>query len=254
REGDAGTDGPPGERRRVRSADLQDAHSKSRLRLLTVDDHALGDFDRPVRGEVEFDLPGHFSETEREGSFTDSRVWSRLLSYTLDHDRTAPLDLGTPFDSTHRYEVRLPLAYCFDGFPRDQFVHSKWGWFRLTVTPDPRNPRKIDLLFRTRLEKTRVEPADFAAFRKFHEEVSKHYRAWLTLPRTQETADILPLEVLLAWTPGDSLSAAVLARLYQQNAQPADARRILARARLCNPDDAALWELTIKSAVNVQEE
>src|SRR5262249_60403242 len=82
RQPDAWTDVPPGERRRVMSAELQDAHSKSRLRLLTVDDHALGDFDRPVRGEVEFDLPGHFSETEREGSFTDSRVWSRLLSYT----------------------------------------------------------------------------------------------------------------------------------------------------------------------------
>jgi tetratricopeptide (TPR) repeat protein len=252
---EAWTDVPPGERRRLAAADLQDAHSKSRLRRLAVDEARLRDLDKPVQARLEFDIPGHFAgEADREGHVSDSKVWNRLLSYNLDYDRRAALDLGTPFESVHRYSVKLPPAYRFDGLPRDQQVRSAWGSFRLSVRADPEQPRQIDLEFHTRLDKTRVEPADFAAFRKFQEEVGKHWRVYLTLKPTQELDDALALEARLVLAPGDSANAAVLARLYYQNGKADQARRVLRQARLFRPDDAALWELTVKTAASAEEE
>jgi hypothetical protein len=39
----------------------------------------------------------------------------KLLSYTLDYDRTVPLDLWMPFDLKHRFVIELPPAFHFDG-------------------------------------------------------------------------------------------------------------------------------------------
>jgi tetratricopeptide (TPR) repeat protein len=106
----------------------------------------------------------------------------------------------------------------------------------------------------TRLDNPRVEPGDFEAFRKFHEEVAKDYRAWLTLKPVHELEDAPALEAVLALAPGDAASAAILAKLYLLNNRSADARRVLARARYYQPDDANLWELTVKAADTPAEE
>ena len=58
--------------------------------------------------------------------------------------------------------------------------------------------------FVTRLDKVRVEPADFEKFRKFHDDVNRHYRVWLTLKPTQDLADAPALEALLALAPDDA--------------------------------------------------
>jgi tetratricopeptide (TPR) repeat protein len=251
----AWTEVPAGERRRLMTSELQDAYSKARLRRLLINDKNLSNLDQPVSAVVEFDIPGHFSgESDKEGSFTDSKVWGRLLSYSVDLDRSVPLDLGTPFESIHRYIVQVPPAYRLDSFPKAQLVKSKWGFFRLNVKPDPKNMRRLELEFHTRLEKTRVAPADFAAFAKFHEDVNKSWRAWITMKPTQELADAPALEALVTFAPGDVASATILARLYYQNDQLKDARRVLRWARLFHANDPVLWELTVKSSADFAEE
>jgi tetratricopeptide (TPR) repeat protein len=246
---------PAGERRRLVTSELQDANSKTRLARLTVDESKLKDFDQPVTARLVYEIPGHFSgEPDREGSLTDSKVWGKLLSYNLDHDRKVALDLWSPFESRHRYVLHLPPAYRFDGRPRDQTVSSKWGSFRRTVKADPSDSRTLELEFHTRLDKVRVEPADFDAFRRFHEQVGRHYRVWLTLAPAQDLDEVPSLEALLALAPDDSASAAVLARLYLKKERFTDARRVLERARYYRPGEAVLWELTVQATDSLEEE
>jgi tetratricopeptide (TPR) repeat protein/transglutaminase-like putative cysteine protease len=252
---DAWIEVPPGERRRLVTAELQDANSRTRLRSLTVDDANLPNPDRPVTARLEYDIPGHFSgTTEREGSLTDSRVWGRLLAYSVDPDRKTPLDLGSPFESVHHYLVELPAMYRFDGLPQTQLVLSKWGSFHLAVWPDVANPHRLELKYRTVLDRTRVEPADLAAFRRFQDDVNKSWRVWLTLKPTEDLADAPLLEKMLDSTPADSASALTLARLYQHHGRTADARRVLRQALLSHPANAALWELRVKTAATPAEE
>ncbi len=244
---------PLGERRRQMTAALQDANSRTRLYRLSVNEATLRDLERPVRAEVEFEVPGAFTGSpDKEGSVTDSNVWNRLLAYTLDHDRKVALDLGRPFESVHRYEIELPPAYRLDGAPSDHDVRSKWGSFKVAVKTQ--GPRRLDVTFQMRLEKTRVEPADFDAFRRFHEKVSKSYRAWVNLVPTKDLADAAALEAWLVWAPADRHSAEVLASLYQDNGRAADARRVLRLGRAFHPRDAKLWEMTIKAADSPAEE
>ncbi|MBY0525291.1 MAG: DUF3857 domain-containing protein [Gemmataceae bacterium] len=245
---------PGGERRRLLTAELQDANSQTRLTGLDLDDAKLKDFDEPVTARFVYEIAGHFAGDEREGSITDSPVWGKLLAVNLDYDRQATLDLGSPFESIHTYTIRLPLAFRHDALPRDKHIKSKFGSFRMTVKPSMDDPRQIEVRYRTRLEKVRVEPADFDAYRKFHQEVSKSYRFWLALKPTRDAADIAGLEALMVLTPGDSASAAVLASLHLKAEKPEEARRVLRRAQHYNPNDVALLELAVKAAGSVEEE
>lgn len=246
---------PLGERRRLMTSELQDANSRTRLRQLTIDEKLLADFDQPVTARAVFEIPGHFTGSpDLEGSITDSKVWSKLLAYNLDHDRAVALDLWAPFESRHRYVIHLPPAYRFESLPRSRTIRSPWGSFRLTPKADPEEPRVMELEFHVRLEQPRIEPADFDEFRRFHEEVARHYRVWLTLKPAQELAEARALEALLELTPDDSASAAVLARLYQQRGMAAAARRVLKRAVHYQPNDLALLELRVKTAESLEEE
>ncbi len=251
---DAWLEVPAGERRRLATAELQDANAKTRLVKLTLDEARLRDLDAPVRAEVVFEIPGHFGDPDREGSVTDSKVWGRLLSVALDYDRTVPLDLGAPFESRHRFVFHLPPAFRLDAAPRGRAVRSPWGSFTLTVKSDPADPRALEVESLTRLDKTRVEPADFDAFRKFDDDVSKHYRVWLTLKATEDEADIPALEALCKKAPQDAAAAAALGRLYLRAGKAAQARRFLKAARKRHPRDAALWELTLQAAEGLAEE
>jgi tetratricopeptide (TPR) repeat protein/transglutaminase-like putative cysteine protease len=246
---------PPGERRRQMAAALQDANARTRLASLTVQEATLRDRERPVRAVVEFDTPGHFAGGgDREGSFTDSNVWGRLLAYTLDHDRKVPLDLGQPFESVHRYLIQLPPAYRFDGLPAEQHVRSKWGSFLVRVRADKKDVRRLELTFHTRLEKPRIDPPDFEAFRKFHEEVTKSWRVWVNLTPTQDPADAPALGAWLALAPADRTTASVLARVLELDERKAEARRVLSLGRFFHPQDAKLWEQTVRAASGPQEE
>jgi hypothetical protein len=138
------SDVPAGERRRLVAALLQDSNSRAHLRRLTVQEKTLRSLSQDVVAGLEFDIPGHFTgNPELEGSVTDSKIWGKLLGYTLDYDRRAPLDLGTPFESVHNYIVRLPAALRFESLPKDLVVRSKWGTFQLAVLADRKDPRLL---------------------------------------------------------------------------------------------------------------
>jgi tetratricopeptide (TPR) repeat protein/transglutaminase-like putative cysteine protease len=249
------TEVPPGERRRLVTSALQDNNSRAHLRRLQVSERRLKDFDRPVAATLEFDIPRHFSgNPELEGNFTDSKVWSKLLHYTLDYDRQTPMQLGIPFESVHRYVIQLSPALRFESLPKDQQVRSPWGTFQLAVLPDGKDPRRFALEFRTRLDRTRVEVAEFARFRRFHEQVNKNWRAWITLKATQDLADAPLLEARLLLDPQDASAAGILAGLYCDQGRPADARRVLDWSRYFHPKSARLWELTVRAAPTLQGE
>lgn len=253
---DAWIETPPGERRRLMSTELQDANARSRLVALRVHDSDLREFDRPVAAQIEYRIPGQFNgEAGKEASVTDSIVWARLLSYTLDPDRQLPLNLGSPFESIHQYVIELPPAFRFDDVPREQNIKSPWGFFKLSVRQDAKKPRRLELVLHTRLAKVRIEPRELARFQKFQEDVGKAYRVWLNIRYTSELADAPFLEWPLAAAPwSDPISASVLAKLYLDNARYADARRVLAVATLCFPQRRDLWDLRVKAAANLAEE
>jgi tetratricopeptide (TPR) repeat protein len=133
-------------------------------------------------------------------------------------------------------------------------VQSRLGSFRLDVRPDAHNPRRLELEFRTRLERGRVDPADFEEYRRLRDEVAQAWRAWVTLGPSHDPADVLPLEVVLAVNPGDRTAAASLVRLYQAQSRFADARRVLSQALVYHPTDTGLWELAAAAAQTPERE
>jgi tetratricopeptide (TPR) repeat protein len=252
---DAWSESPPGERRRQLTGELQDANSRTRLRRLTVDEEKLKDCDAPVTATMVFEIANHFAGegTEKEGSLSDSRVWSKLLSFNLDYDRQVPADLGAPFESVHRFVLHLPPAYRLETAAADYSVQSRWGSFRLEVLADE-DGRSLEFEMKTRLEKVRLEPADFDEYRKFQEEIGKHYRVWLTLRPTQKLSDAAALEARLHFVPEDTASAGVLARMYLSHGLGREAQRVLRRVLSYRPDEAGLWDLAIKAAEGPHEQ
>jgi tetratricopeptide (TPR) repeat protein len=251
---DAWLDTPLGERRRLVTAELQDAHAQTRLVGFKVDERSLRSFDDPVRAEMEFEIPEHFGGDSREGSLSDSVAWSRLLAYTLDQERDVPFELPAPFESVHRFVVQLPPALRAVRLPEDKKVRSAWGFLTLKVVPDPNDAHRFEIMSHTRLTRTRVECDDFAAFQRFHDQVSKAYRFWLSLQPTQDIADAEALEALVAKAPAtERYSTRVLARLYLDNDRHADASRVLAVAVKHQPDNPILWEMRLQAATEPAE-
>src|SRR5262249_46347246 len=199
------------------TAELQDAHSRSRLVRFDIDDKALVNLDTPVMASVEYQVNSHFTGdlASREASITDSNVWNRLLAYNLDPDRTTPFHLYAPFESVHRYVIQLPPAFRFDGLPKSHTVKSKWGSFEIRVASDEKTPRRLEVTLHTRLEQPQIDPPDFEEFQRFHESVSKHWRRVLALKPTQDIADAPALGFGQGLTRRAGRdSALVLARLY----------------------------------------
>ena len=243
---------PAGERRRLVTSELQDSNSRTHLLTLAIDEAALRDFDQPVKVRTTFEIPNQFSGSlDREGTLSDNKTWGRLLAYNLDYDRAVAFQYYAPFESKHRYLVHLSPAYHLDSVPREQTLRCRWGSFTVRVKPLGQD---LQIDFHTRLDSARIEPEGFDEFRRFHEEVLRNYRVWLTLKPASDLEDAKLLEALLALMPEDSDSAATLARLYLQHDRNADARRVLSRARYYAPRNAALWELTTQAAGDRTEE
>ena len=79
-------------------AELQDAHPKAKLTSLKIDEKRLLEFDLPARVEIDFEVPRHFAgDTTREGSVSDSPVWTWFLGYNLDVERQLPFQLPTAY-------------------------------------------------------------------------------------------------------------------------------------------------------------
>jgi tetratricopeptide (TPR) repeat protein len=239
---------PVGERRRQVTSELQDAFSNSRLLELSVDEKALRDLDAPVRMKVVYVVEEHFktstsNSTERDGSITDSKIWGRLLSWTLDYDRTVAFELFAPFQSTHRFEVYLPAAYSLESEPTPKTIKSDWGSFTLKVQAGGDSGPDVAFTMTTRADKVRVEPAEFDKFREFQAAVTKAYRVWMTMKPIQDVTDAALVEAQLHWMPEDGDTAAILVKLYHDNGKKADAERVLQRSLVYAPKSKALWEM-----------
>ncbi len=244
---------PPGERRRTAIAELQDSHSDAKLIALKIDEKQLGQFDKPVKAELEFEVPRQF--VADAGSLSDSPVWTWFLGYNLDVERTLPYQLPTQFESIHRFVVQLPAAQRLESVPENRTIQSPWGFFKLKVTLDPADPHKLEVHMHTRIEKVRVERHEFDEFLSFHKSVSKAYRVWLALKPTNDIADAPVLEKFLAGQKnGEPQTAKILARLYLDRDRPEDARRVLDKATPLAPDDKGLWDLRVSAATNIDEE
>jgi tetratricopeptide (TPR) repeat protein len=142
----------------------------------------------------------------------------------------------------------------FDGVPADQRVESPWGSFRLDVTHSPDAPHRLEVVFQTRLTRTRVEPSEFDAFRGFQQAVVAGHAAPLKLKPSTVLADAAPMEAVLALAPGDATTATTLARIYLANGRTADARRVLERTRRFAPDERPVWECSLPAAADLDEE
>jgi tetratricopeptide (TPR) repeat protein len=241
---------PEGERRRLMTATLQDANSRSRLTKLVVDEAAMADYEKPVRLEVEFDIAKQFTgSSERDGSFTDSLVWGRILSHSIDLDRTTAMVLPGPFESVHVYRVRIPAGWVLDSLGRTREHGSKWGTFRAAVKKlDEPGSEGVEIRFETRLNLDRIEKADLETYRDWFDNLQRDYRSWVTL-RPAEKLDAAPrLEAFIKSAPANMTAGKALARVYLKARKYADARRVLEGMQKHAPDDILLWEMRLDAA------
>ena len=208
---------PPGERRRQLTSKLQDANPKSRLLALHLDEKNLLNFDEPVKVGMEFEINRHFSGSpDFDGSVTDSTLWGKLLSYNIDPDRETPFVLPSPFESRHVFRFHLPAGYALDSVPRSKTAKSRWGTFSATVKALDEGDvvRNFEIVYLTRLDKTRVEPADLDEFRAFHEAINRDYRVWMTLKPVADLGSVPLLETTLQMSPENAFAASRVARIY----------------------------------------
>ena len=179
-----------------------------------------------------------------------------MLSFNIDPDRETPFVLSAPFESKHVFRFHLPAGYALESVPRSKSVKSSWGTFGVTVKAldEGKVVRNLEIAYHTRLDKTRVEPADLDEFRTFHEAVGRDYRVWMTLKAVTDADSVPLLEALLQVSPENAFAAATLARIHLEANRYADARRVLDRACAYLPNDAALRELRVKAATTTVDE
>src|SRR5262249_20726680 len=168
--------------------DLQSAEARSKLTGLTLDAATLCDFDQPVKARYTFEVPALFqsdglvhSLDSLDGSVAADPLSDKLLRFRLDPARQVELDLKDPFEMKFRYVVKLPPAYRLKSASFSRTSRSAWGTLQRSVKRPSGESPDLEIEFVARLEKTRVRPADFEAFRKFVEDARKTYRVQLDL-------------------------------------------------------------------------
>lgn len=246
-------DVPAVDQRRIVAADLTDGFPKARIKNLSFEN--LAEYDKPFIVKTAFEEPEHFAgDKVREGSLGDVSLWQQILGISINPERKASLDFGEPFASVCRYVIELPPTLRLAQIPSSQRLMSPWGTFKLDVKFNAAKPHRLELVFDTRISKTRVEPADFGEFQSFVESLQACFRATLKLKPTEEAADAPLIEAILARSPGDADAAAILADIYIAQRRFDDARRVLAQARAASPHVKRLWELSVAAADGPEEE
>ena len=244
---------PVAERRRLAVADLVDSYPKAKLKSISCDNQ--DDYDKPFAVKTTFEEAEHFvGDKVREGTLGDTGLWTQLLGITINPERKAAIDAGDPFASVCHYVVNLPPSLRFAQLPSSQRLQSEWGTFKLDVTQDTATPHRLELVFDTRVTKTRVEPAEFEEFQSFLDAVQACFRASLKLKQTDDMADAPLLEAAVAKTPGDAACAEALASLYIAKEKFEDARCVLQKARAARPEVKRLWEQSVAAASDPGEE
>ena len=184
-----------------------------------------------------------------DGSISDNSLWTRLLNVNVDAERTQPIEMKEPFETKQTFIVAVPPGFRLEGQPENKDYATTWGRFRRTVVAD-RDGRKWTVLFHTRIEKTRIEKADFEAFLTFQEKITGDYRIYLTMKTvdlekaTREEVRLLRKKILK--DPKDSAPAKELARLHIKRNEKEKAAEVILAARGNHPDDRSLIELAIQ--------
>src|SRR5262245_16828175 len=245
-------DVPTGERRRLVTAELQDSHGRARLKTLDIDEATLQDDDAPVKARIVFEVPGHLAgDPVQEGSLNEGILWNRFLSFNVDPDRTVPVDLGSPFEATHRYTVTVPPGRRLVDAPVDRTCVSKWGVFRRTVKADP-GGRQWTIQLDARVHRTRVEPKEFDEFHQWQDEVGSAYRVALSVRAVvtpdAAKADAKVLAENLRANPTDREGWAELIRLHDAAEEYETAARAADEAIKRFPADKEILEAAARSA------
>jgi len=242
-------DEPARERQRQFSTELLESFPRGQLRSLVIEEENLADLDPPLAIDSKFEIPDHFrGEGERSGGFSDSSLWHPLLSVIINPERRTPVELPYPFESHHIFEITAPVGYRLIDPPSDYQTASPWGSYSMAVHGDS-SMWRIEM--RTRLHRTRIEPKEFDAFRRFREAIQRHSRLFATLviaTPAESGPDRLALEGILQLAPGDLESSRTLAELYRRAGQPADAERTVHRAVYYHPGERRLWEFLAEFA------
>ena len=116
--------------------------------------------------------------------------------------------------------------------------------------------RKWTVVFHTKLDRTRIEPADFDAFIDFQERVSAGHRAFLTM-KPSETVDDLRADIQLVEKsfekePKNLPLALELAQLNLRAGHKEKAAKVLRAARLIHPGNQRLLELLAQAMAEAQ--
>jgi tetratricopeptide (TPR) repeat protein len=237
------------ERRRLVTEELQNSETLARLKNLTIDEKSLRDFDKPVTAKIEFEYPAELGADQLpEATIAANRLFGKVLAQTLDFAREVSYNLQAPFDFKQTYVVEVPAAYRLGAPPESATVRSRWGTFTRTRKSADDDATRLELHFHMRVTRTRVEPSEFEAFRKFQREVLEKYRVYLSLNRVTDLEDADALEKALKKAPNDIDTARVLAGLYQAHGKLEDARRVVQAALAQAPQDRELLELAVKVA------
>jgi tetratricopeptide (TPR) repeat protein len=245
-------DAPKAERRRLFTAELLDAYPKAKLRDLDFD-ASLGDVDRPLTIRASFQMPELFTGgTAREGTLGEQGPWTPILALNVDHERKTAIDLGEPFETVQRILIKLPATHRFADVPGPQSLKSSWGTFEVRVIHAEDQPRNLELEFRSKLIRGRVEPSEFAGFEKFQDSVQSAGRAHLTMQATTAISDAKEIESLLTKSPDDLATATVLAGLYLRHEKHGDAVRVLGEARRRHPGERNLWDLSLAAVDSLE--
>ncbi len=243
---------PSGQRRRSYTSELQDAAPRSQLVQLEIDEAKLEDINVPVEAKSVFKIFGHVSGNPPEGSITDSPVWARILSVSVDMDRKTPIDLEVPFYSEHTYKIQLPPGRRFTQQIESVSFKSLWGSFAREVL---QSERTLTITMKTQLDRTLVEPADFEAFRLWQEEISSSYRVYFAVrpldSKDQPNAyapDIDALQNLLKKNPKDLRASMALVELLMLSERIDDASQVIDQAVKFYPKNRELLRLAAQSS------
>jgi hypothetical protein len=112
----------------------------------------------PRLGEPGVEGQWRLPPSSREADFT--RTYTRLS------ERKFPLLLGFPWLHREALRYELPTGYQVFSAPKSQIVTSPFGQFELRVVPSP-DGKRIEIESTLRVEKARIEPAEYPAFRAF---------------------------------------------------------------------------------------
>lgn len=169
----------PEQRRERLEKAFASAHPGAEVQAVEAPD--LGDITKPAQMAAELTVPA-WAKPEGKGMrfATLGRPSSLQSGMAPQADRKYPMVLDSASVAKTSIEYRLPPGYRFARTPTGKTLESKVGKFSLTVEPTARGAKVSSELT---IDRMRIEPQDYAAFREFLRKVDE------TLEQTFEVVE-----------------------------------------------------------------